>query len=196
MKQNQAIEYLLRYGKMNEDLINDLKRMLQTQEINIKKGKTLHFSGTACDRLYFVNKGILACFGPPGKNKRDTCSWIYNETHIVTCVQSFATGEPSLEKIKAVTDCELVFITKEQLEFLSDKYEDFKAIRIRLNEKYHQHSRLIQEWRLQQPEDFYAFLQKDEAHKYIVGLTKVLQAAFIGIDDATYYRRITKGLKK
>ena len=128
------------------------------RRIDLSKWKTLHERGDVCTNLYFIEKGLLCCYDKETVIDKEYCVWAMEEGNIVTCVNSFDTGQASTERIIALEDCTLWAITKRNNEELTAAYHEYAAIRIKLTEKYHIQSRNMDAQRKRPPELFFDYL--------------------------------------
>ncbi|HQV06593.1 MAG TPA: Crp/Fnr family transcriptional regulator [Chitinophagaceae bacterium] len=74
--------------------------------------------GQYCSKIYFINKGKLRIFYLDDKGDEVTC-FFANENEFISSYSSFLTHTPSKENLQAIQDCELLSITKTQMEQLS-----------------------------------------------------------------------------
>jgi CRP-like cAMP-binding protein len=157
------------------------------KRIDLSKWEVLHKRGDICTNLYFIEKGLLCCYDKEAAIDKEYCVWLMEEGNIVTCVNSFDTGEASAEKIMALENCTLWTITKPQLEALTAAYREFATIRIKLTERYHVQSRNMDAQRKRPPELFFDYLNKEYPHLVTRVPNKHL-SSFMGIWESTLYQ--------
>jgi CRP-like cAMP-binding protein len=155
-----------------------------TKRCEIRRKKKLLVPGEVCDQLYYIEKGILACFEE--EKEKNYCTWLMMEGDIATSVTSFNNQVPSSETIIAVEDCILYSLSKQELEAICDRYVQFRIIRQRLTDKYHIQSRTLDAQRKRTPEHFYDYLQKNYSEMVSRVPIKIL-ASFMGITEPTLY---------
>lgn len=78
----------------------------------IKKGDYFLRSGTVCNRLSFIQEGMLRVFIP--MPDREVTQWISTPGYFVTDFNAFFYRQPSLRDIQALTDTRLLTIDHEQ----------------------------------------------------------------------------------
>ncbi len=89
------------------------------QQIFLKKyraGDVLADENEICDRLFFINKGIL-CNISKIENPSPIVTRFAFENHLITDFVSFNTGRPSMSAIQALEDTECVVIPRSAVEW-------------------------------------------------------------------------------
>lgn len=109
---------------------NDMELCKQYIEpISVCKNTVLEEQGNVPKHLYFVVSGFVRLFSLNSKGDEVT-------THIncppgfITSYTSFITQTPSSEKVGCITDCELLRVTKGNLDLLNEKSTLFKDFSI------------------------------------------------------------------
>jgi len=93
----------------NLDLKNIFSRVITFQEI--KKGGILLNEGFICDKMYFLNRGLLkSCYLNAGGE--ETTSSFIEEHNFFTNLQGFSRNEKSTESIIALEDSVISFMKK------------------------------------------------------------------------------------
>lgn len=141
--------------------------------------------GEICRHLYFIEKGMLACFDQEGD--KSYCTWLMTENDIATSVNSFNSQVPSTESIETVEDCVLWTISKHELEMLSGRHVEFRIIRQHLTDKYHMQSRTLDAQRKRPPEHFYDYLAQ-QFPEIIRRTPNHILASYIGVVESTLYK--------
>ena len=141
--------------------------------------------GETCQHLYYIEKGMLACFDQDASSSY--CTWLMTEKDIATSVVSFNNQVPSTEWIETVEDCVLWTISKQELEMLSERHLAFRIIRQRLTDKYHIQSRTLDAQRKRPPEHFYDYLAQ-EFPEIIRRTPNHILASFMGVVESTLYK--------
>ncbi len=66
--------------------------------------------------IHFIQKGLLWCYY--SKQDKDLVSWFMKEGDTIVSPFIFYEQKPSVDYIQAIEDCELYYITYEELEAL------------------------------------------------------------------------------
>jgi CRP-like cAMP-binding protein len=164
----------------------ELSRMVyeKIRRIEVPRRTKLLVPGDICGYLYYIEKGILACYEE--EKGKSYCTWLMMEEDIATSVNSFNNQVPAAETIMAVEDCILWILSKEDLEALCDRFVEFRIIRQRLTDKYHIQSRTLDAQRKRTPESFYTHLEKHYPEIVCRVPNKTL-ASFMGVTEPTLY---------
>ena len=125
---------LLAIQSINDDVISDI--LSKSKTLNVCKKTYLLLPGDISKHVYFIKSGALRSFyiDSDGNEK---VSWILIENDIVVSVNSFFTGNPSVEYLEAVEDCELLQLSKSHLEEIYTKHPQFNYIGRKLIETYY-----------------------------------------------------------
>lgn len=148
------LSQLRKYRELSDSFIRDLSKMIRRLEPS--KNATLLLKGDICTDMYLIEKGVLACYDFDEEKKY--CAWIMTEGDFVTSVKSFNNQVISTEMIIALTKCLLWAITKQNVDELTEKYLEFKAIRQILTDYYNEQGREMDAKRKRPPEQFYEYL--------------------------------------
>ena len=165
----------------------DLKILLYETAIRreVPRKTCLLSPGDTCGQLYYIQRGMLACFDRD--EDKEYCTWLMMEKDIATSVNSFNNQVPSTERIESVEDCVLWTLSKQELEDISDRFLEFRIIRQRLTDKYHIQSRTLDAQRKRTPEHFYDYLA--EHYPGIIRRTpNHILASYIGVVESTLYK--------
>ncbi|WP_108867187.1 Crp/Fnr family transcriptional regulator [Aquimarina aquimarini] len=103
--------------------------------ICVNKKSNLLRGGQVSNKLYFIQKGILRSYHISKKGD-DLTSEIVSSLNFYTNFESFGNGTPSVEYIEALTDCELIEISKESYLSLFNKVKGWPLFCNSLYEKY------------------------------------------------------------
>lgn len=91
--------------------IDDLKTIVSFFKLaTVKKGDFLLKSGKVCDKLSFVQSGLLRIFATT--NEKEITQWISSKGYFSTDLSSFVFEIPARWTIQALEDTELFTITK------------------------------------------------------------------------------------
>lgn len=102
----------------------------------VKEGELLVQSGSYCDHLYFVEKGVLRGFVKHGN--RDITTWITAENELVTSISSYYNQIPSIENIEAIEDALLWAIHRDHMQYMFSHFPEINMIVRIILEKYYQ----------------------------------------------------------
>lgn len=90
--------------------------------INCKKNEYLLKAGQKPQKLYFIVSGYVRCFYIDQEGNEITTD-ILSSNELVTSFESFLKDTPSTYSIQCISDCELLFISKQDYQALYQKVE-------------------------------------------------------------------------
>jgi CRP-like cAMP-binding protein len=108
---------------------------------SLKQEELLLKAGQVCKNIYFIEKGLLRCFYM--LRKMDVSDWFFGEMETVVSIDSFYDQKSSGDYIQAVEDCELLYITYDELMYMYRTFVEFNVVGRVLTIKY------LQEWHRQ-----------------------------------------------
>jgi len=129
----KLVEFLNWPQPMSEGLKMRLYELLKREEFK-KKHKLLRV-GQKCERIYFVETGLLRCFVRRGED--EICKWFMREGDVVISIVSFFKQVPGKETIETLEDCVVYSITFDELNELYREFPEFLWIGKRLTEEYY-----------------------------------------------------------
>lgn len=175
---------LSQLGPISEDLKSQISAKLQF--VSIKRRQTVLMRGIVCDHLYFVSKGLLRAYYE--KDGEEITSWFMMENDFFISVLSFFRRIKSYEAIEALEDCELVYISYDDLIDLYAISLEFNIIGRKLTEYYYCKSeeRLLAIRKQTAVERFEFLLQSSPGLVDRVPLKYI--ASYLGITPATFSR--------
>ncbi len=88
-----------------------------------------------CDRLYFIEKGMVRAFYR--HDGQETTDWFMQEGDLIISVYSFYLQKPSFENIELLEDCTLVSIPYQDLQRIYQQYPEFNFVGRILTERYY-----------------------------------------------------------
>ena len=82
----------------------------------VKKGEFIIEEGEICDKLYYIEKGLIRIYRIEGD--KEITTWFTKEGDFVTTVNSFHFGLPSKEYFEAIEDSVIYYINKKSYLYL------------------------------------------------------------------------------
>lgn len=134
MKYQQLFILLEKYGEISEKEKEMIK--IYFQPLDIKKKKILIEKNSICNKLFFVNKGLLRTFYIDNNGNEFTrrIAW---ESGFLTNMDSFRkNGIDNNETIECIENAEILQITKKDLDRLLSMSENLTKIYQIILEKY------------------------------------------------------------
>jgi len=124
---------------------------------SLKQEEILLSAGQVCTNIYFIKRGLLKCFYIV--HQREVSDWFFGELETVVSIDSFYDQVASRDFIQALENCELFYITFEELNYLFRNFVEFNVVGRVLTNKYlriwHRQARNI---RMLTAEERYQFL--------------------------------------
>jgi CRP-like cAMP-binding protein len=128
----QLIAYLLKFGHLNEQQIELIKR--KAKEVNLKKDAYFAQAGEIANKAAIVVEGILRIYYYNHKGEQFTRYFI-DEEHFVADLNSFNYKIPTAEYAQAVVNCRLIVFTSEDFAELSATIVGWDAIMAKIISK-------------------------------------------------------------
>lgn len=116
-KKNQLLEYLKQYNLFTDSEINEFISLATIS--TIKKGDFFIKHDEMCTTLSFVNFGVFRSFYYSNNDEEITYCFTFPNTLLVA-YSSFITQNKSEEILQALTDSEIISISKKELENLAE----------------------------------------------------------------------------
>jgi CRP-like cAMP-binding protein len=116
-KKNQLLEYLKQYNLFTDSEINEFISLATIS--TIKKGDFFIKQDEICTTLSFVNFGIFRSFYYSNNDEEITYCFTFPNSLLVA-YSSFITQNKSEENLQALTDSEIISISKKELENLAE----------------------------------------------------------------------------
>ena len=101
------------------EIFQKLKPYLKTERFS--KGAVIEESGFISKRLFFIQSGLIRVFYRTGG--KEVCCHFAKEGEILTGIDSFFTGNPSIYTTQCIEETVCHSLTKEQLEWAFDHVE-------------------------------------------------------------------------
>jgi CRP-like cAMP-binding protein len=92
-------------------------------EQKVKKGDFILREGDICDRIYYIEKGLVRIFRI--QDSKEISTWFVKEGDFISTVNSFHFGVPSYESFEALEDCVIYSINKKAYLFLVELSSSF-----------------------------------------------------------------------
>jgi hypothetical protein len=89
----------------------------------VKKGEFIVEEGEICDKLYYIEKGLVRIYRLEGE--KEITTWFTKEGDFVTTVNSFHFGLPSKEYFEAIEDSVIYYINKKSYLYLVELSTNF-----------------------------------------------------------------------
>jgi CRP-like cAMP-binding protein len=109
-----------------------------TSRFQLKKfeKKTLIIKeGTICKHFFFINSGMIRTF--VNHDGTEVTTWVALPGTIETAAQSFVTETPAKINLEAVTDCEVLSMTRDQYYFLLKHNQPFNTFALHMLENFY-----------------------------------------------------------
>ncbi|WP_083634393.1 Crp/Fnr family transcriptional regulator [Saccharicrinis aurantiacus] len=128
------IDYLKSFDLFTDNEINDFLKLSRTAQL--KKGDFYIQQNEICGLLSFIKSGIFRSFYY--SNSDDEITYCFSfPNNLLMAYSSFISGSKSEENIQALTNSEIISITKEDLETLSESNNNWlKFLKIIAEKEY------------------------------------------------------------
>lgn len=113
---DKFIDYLKQFVSPDERQLDGFLK--EISRVSIAKNEYLLRIGEVCEKVYFVNSGILRHFHINPEENIEATVWFSMEGDLLMDVQSFLTQKPGLNHIIALTDAELFSMPYHKLQEL------------------------------------------------------------------------------
>ena len=115
------IDHISKYIALNDV---DVQNVIDAFEmIKVKKNTLLETENQLTKYLYFIHQGFVRVFYVKEGEERSTN--INCPSRFITSYKSFITASNAYDNVETVTDCSLLRISKENLEILNDRIENW-----------------------------------------------------------------------
>ncbi len=130
------MESLITFFEQVEPLSEDSKEILRSflYTEKLKKGSFFLELGTLCNKIGFVKSGIIRVQFLNETGEEFTRYFI-GEGHFAVDLTSFNDKTPSKEYLQALTDMELIIMTREAMEYFAVNISNWNSIIRKLTEK-------------------------------------------------------------
>ncbi|MDR2206984.1 MAG: Crp/Fnr family transcriptional regulator [Flavobacteriaceae bacterium] len=133
MKCEKLIKFLEKYGKVSEAEQGNLNKYFEFS--SVKKKQIIVEKNFPCNKLFFVNDGILRTYyiNDGGREITRMLAW---ENRFITNIESFRYATKSHEIIECVEDAEILYISREHFKKLVKASPDLKSVYADILEEY------------------------------------------------------------
>jgi CRP/FNR family transcriptional regulator, anaerobic regulatory protein len=177
----KLLGFLHAVSPMGTELTDFLTGRLRTKVFPAKS--YLLKAGHVSRHIYFLEKGLVRCYYMLGQ--RDISSWFMREGDVVVSVNSFFTQSVSVETIQALEDCEVHYISYEELE---EAYKAFAGFNIHgrkiLTHYYCLSEQRAASMRSMKAHERYAWLQQNEPW-LLQRVPRKYLSSYLGVTEAT-----------
>ena len=177
----QLLDLLNRIHPLSKPLEDFLGEHLKLKEL--RKKEFLLKAGHVSRYIYFIESGLLRCFYI--RHEAEVCSWFMKEGDVIISVESFFTQRPSYESIQALEDCELYYISYDELQFIYRHFPEFNFTGRVLTEKYYTLSeQRLYSLRMQRGYERYQYII-EHFPELILRVPSKYLASYLGITEVT-----------
>jgi CRP-like cAMP-binding protein len=93
---------------------------------SIPSGEYFVDEGLVCSEIGFITKGYVRTYYEI--NEQEVTTMVLTKHNIVTAHTSFTLKRPSMSYIQAITDCEMLVMSKESMEELYDRFPKWERL--------------------------------------------------------------------
>ncbi|MBS1915549.1 MAG: Crp/Fnr family transcriptional regulator [Bacteroidetes bacterium] len=177
----KLLHFLEGISPLETELKDFLTERLRTKVFPAKS--YLLKAGHISRHIYFIEKGLVRCYYMLGA--RDISSWFMREGDVVVSVNSFFAQMVSVENIQAMEDCEVHYISYEELE---ETYKTFVGFNIHgrkiLTHYYCLSEQRAASMRSMKAHERYTWLQQNEP--WLLGrVPRKYLSSYLGVTEAT-----------
>lgn len=188
MKLSERLSQSSYFFKGNNSLFFDwFLKLVYSRKV--KKGEFIICEGEICDKLFYIEKGLVRIYRMEGD--KEITTWFTKEGDFVTTVNSFHFGHPSKECFEAIEDSVIYYITKKSYLYLVELSTNFAKFSIHeLFNNLCEYQNQCEFLRTLSAQDRLKYIEKN----YPFLLTRVKQkylCSFLNI-EATYLSKLMK----
>lgn len=160
--------------------------MSHFKPMSIPAGEYFADEGIVCKNIGFITKGYVRTYYEI--NDQEVTTMVLTKHNIVTAHTSFTLQRPSMSYIQAITDCELLVMSKESMEELYQRFPKWERLGRLITEQVYGYmeSRVVDYLSLS-PEDRYRKMLENEA-KILKHVPLRYIASMLGITPETLSR--------
>ncbi|MBI1289254.1 MAG: cyclic nucleotide-binding domain-containing protein [Flavobacteriales bacterium] len=160
--------------------------MSHFKPMNIPAGEYFVDEGIVCKNIGFITKGYIRTYYEI--NEQEVTTMVLTKHNIVTAHASFTLQRPSKSYIQAISDCELLVMSKESMQELYDRFPKWERLGRLITEQVYGYmeSRVVDYLSLS-PEDRYRKMLDNDA-KILKNVPLRYIASMLGITPETLSR--------
>ena len=121
----KIINEILQYTLLSEACITDVIKY--AQKLEPKKGSLIQEAGKLCNRLFFIDTGLVRMFFYDTDGKEITYQF-YGERTFTSILNSYALGTPSLYNLEALEDSLIYSLYLSDFAMLRQKYPALEKV--------------------------------------------------------------------
>ena len=121
---NDFITYCNKFSMLSQEAIEDLRSRLKTK--TFLKGSTINKEGEVCNKLFFIDKGLVKHFYY--RKGRIIILRFFSENSIFTALDSFVYQLPAQFITVAMEDTSTTYISYSDIEELCKKHHSFESL--------------------------------------------------------------------
>lgn len=123
---------LSKYYSLSREAWNGIK--VRVKPITVSKGEKILEEGNIVKGIWLLISGLTRSYFI--KNGKEVTTWFATEGTPFTNYKSLVHKIPSVETIEALEDCFMVFLSRDDLDFLYDNHMEFNFVGRRIAENY------------------------------------------------------------
>jgi CRP/FNR family transcriptional regulator, anaerobic regulatory protein len=181
---DSLIKELSKYITVSDELQYDLSHSFIVRDV--KKGSLLLESGTVCDKIYFINTGLVR--GMLYHENTEVTTWFARENEFAFSTNSFFDRFPSYESIEALEDGNFSVLHYQKSADLFNKFPELVELRRHFFERYYLNlkKRMVTLQSMQAQERYQQLISSDPDLLLRVPLKYI--SSYLGITQETLSR--------
>ena len=194
MNQNRyfvSLEFFKSIYPLSFKLKEFIKQNTKSEEF--KKGEIINQSGTLCNKLMIISKGMVR--GYFTHEGREITTWISFDMEMFTSISGFFKNEPAIETIQALEDTVVDYMEYEDIHKCLTAFKESAVInRVLMEEYYISAENRAFMARIPLAKDRYAFYLKNTKEEFVNRIPKKYLASLLNMQPETL-TRITSAIK-
>ena len=194
MNQNRyfvSLEFFKSIYPLSFKLKEFIKQNTKSEEF--KKGEIINQSGTLCNKLMIISKGMVR--GYFTHEDREITTWISFDMEMFTSISGFFKNEPAIETIQALEDTVVDYMEYEDIHKCLTAFKESAVInRVLMEEYYISAENRAFMARIPLAKDRYAFYLKNTKEEFVNRIPKKYLASLLNMQPETL-TRITSAIK-
>lgn len=151
-KLRNVINFTTQFVKLDENELLEIHKVIDL--VRLKKGDIFIEEGSIAKEIAFTNKGYLRVYyNHEGEEITRDITPLHS---FATALPSFVSQSPSFEIISAITDCELITISRDNMDYLYNKYPKWERLG----------RRIIEEMFVESQRRIYSFITETAESRY------------------------------